>query len=177
VPVSRVGKTQLKLMNLHILILISLNGHKISRPQQQLDTEALSQSETFCEEYSKFSKLAFESAVSSKTAIEQNSDFSVSVSEYERKVLRPGRSICISFSCTKYYRKLYADNFFSKLSRAKDSSPISLKSSKLKWENLLPLMGEGSPILSTKSSIFFYKSGNNKALLDKNSLTTNSKTG
>ena len=45
------------LMNLHILILILLNGHKISCPQQQLDTEALSQSETFCEEYSKFSKL------------------------------------------------------------------------------------------------------------------------
>jgi hypothetical protein len=44
-------------MNLHILILILLNGHKISCPQQQLDTEALSQSETFCEEYSKFSKL------------------------------------------------------------------------------------------------------------------------
>ena len=51
-------------------------------------------------------------------------------------------------------------------------------------------MGEGSPILSsgsfsdlikavlsTKSSIFLYKSGNNKeALLDKKSLTTNSKT-
>ena len=37
------------LMNLHILILILLNGHKISCPQQQLDTEALSQSETFCE--------------------------------------------------------------------------------------------------------------------------------
>ena len=71
-------------------------------------------------------------------AIEQNS---VSVSEYERKVLRPGRSTCISFSCTKYFRKLYADNFFSKLSHAKDSSPVSLKSSKLKWENLLPLMG------------------------------------
>jgi hypothetical protein len=35
---------------LYILILILLNGHKISRPQQQLDTEALSQSETFCEE-------------------------------------------------------------------------------------------------------------------------------
>ena len=31
--------------------------------------------------------------------------------------------------------------------------------------------------LSTKSSNFLYKSGNNKALLDKNSLTTNSKTG
>jgi hypothetical protein len=45
------------LMNLHILILILLNGHKISRPQQQLDTEALSQSETFCEEYSKFSPI------------------------------------------------------------------------------------------------------------------------
>jgi hypothetical protein len=28
------------LMNLHILILILLNGHKISCPQQQLDTEA-----------------------------------------------------------------------------------------------------------------------------------------
>ena len=42
------------LMNLHILILILLNGHKISCPQQQLDTEALSQSETFCEEYSVF---------------------------------------------------------------------------------------------------------------------------
>ena len=88
------------------LILILLNGHKISRPQQELDTEALSQSVTFCEEYSKFSKLAFESAVSSKTAIEQNSDFSVSVSENERKVLRPGRFTCISFSCTKYFRKL-----------------------------------------------------------------------
>jgi hypothetical protein len=60
------------LMNLHILILILLNGHKISHPQQQLDTEALSQSETFCEEYSKFSKLAFESVVSSKTSIEQS---------------------------------------------------------------------------------------------------------
>jgi hypothetical protein len=36
-----------------------------------------------------FSKLAFESTVSSKTSIEQNSDFSVSVSENERKVLRP----------------------------------------------------------------------------------------
>jgi hypothetical protein len=31
------------LMNLHILILILLNGHKISCPQQQLDTVALSQ--------------------------------------------------------------------------------------------------------------------------------------
>ena len=31
-------------------------------------------------------------------------------------------------------------------------------------------------VLSTKSSIFLYKSGNNKALLDKKSLTTNSKT-
>ena len=51
-------------------------------------------------------------------------------------------------------------------------------------------MGEGSPVLSsgsfsdlikavlsTKSSNFLYKSGNNKALLDKKSLTTNSKTG
>jgi hypothetical protein len=51
-------------------------------------------------------------------------------------------------------------------------------------------MGEGSSILSsgsfsdlikavlsTKSSIFLYKSGNNKALLDKKSPTTNSKTG
>jgi hypothetical protein len=47
-----------------------------------------------------------ESAVSSKTSIEQNLDFSVSVSENERKVLRPGRSTCISFSCTKYFRKL-----------------------------------------------------------------------
>jgi hypothetical protein len=37
---------------------------------------------------------------------EQNSDFSVSVSENERKVLRLGRSTCISFSCTKYFRKL-----------------------------------------------------------------------
>ena len=50
-------------------------------------------------------------------------------------------------------------------------------------------MGEGSPILSsgsfsdlikavlsTKSSNFLYKSGNNKALLDKKSLITNSKT-
>jgi hypothetical protein len=34
------------LMNLPILILILLNGHKISCPQQQLDTEALFQSET-----------------------------------------------------------------------------------------------------------------------------------
>jgi hypothetical protein len=50
-------------MNLHILILILLNGHKISCPQQQLDTEALSQSETFCEEYSVFKTVAFESAV------------------------------------------------------------------------------------------------------------------
>jgi hypothetical protein len=48
-------------MNLHILILILLNGHKISCPQQQLDTEALSQSETFCEEYSVFKTVAFES--------------------------------------------------------------------------------------------------------------------
>ena len=71
------------LMNLQFLILVLLNGHKISCPQQQLDTEALSQSETFCEEYSKF-----ESAVSSKTSIEQNSDFSVSVSENERKVFK-----------------------------------------------------------------------------------------
>ena len=93
-----------RLMNLHILILILLNGHKISHPQQQLDTEALSQSETFCEEYSVFKTVAFESAVSSKTSIEQNSD--LSVSENERKVLRPGRSTCISFSCTKYFRKL-----------------------------------------------------------------------
>ena len=54
-PVSRI-MTKPSLMNLHILILILSNGHKISRPQQ-LDTEALSQSETFCEEYSKFSKL------------------------------------------------------------------------------------------------------------------------
>jgi hypothetical protein len=51
-------------------------------------------------------------------------------------------------------------------------------------------MGEGSSILSsgsfsdlikavlsTKSSIFLYKSGNKKALLDKKSPTTNSKTG
>jgi hypothetical protein len=45
-------------------------------------------------------------------------------------------------------------------------------------------MGEGSPILSSgsfsdliKASNFWYKSGNNKALLDKKSLTTNSKTG
>jgi hypothetical protein len=44
------------------------------------------QSETFCEEYSVFKTVAFESAVSSKTSIEQNSDFSVSVSENERKV-------------------------------------------------------------------------------------------
>ena len=99
------------LMNLHILILILLNGHKISCPQQQVDNEALSQSETFCEEYSKFSKLAFESAVSSKTSIEQNLDFSVSVSENERKVLISGRSTCISFSCTKYFRKLFLEIF------------------------------------------------------------------
>ena len=78
----------------------------------------------------------------------------------------------------------------SRNSHAKVSSPVSLKSSKLKWENVLPLMGEGSPVLSsgsfsdlikavlsTKSSNFLYKSGNNKALLDKKSLTTNSKTG
>jgi hypothetical protein len=45
----------------------------------------------------------------------------------------------------------YLINFFSKLSHAKVSSPISLKSSKLKWENLLPLMGEDSPILSSGS--------------------------
>jgi hypothetical protein len=32
-------------------------------------------------------------------------------------------------------------------------------------------------VLSTKSSIVLYKSGNNKALLHKKSLTTNSKTG
>jgi hypothetical protein len=50
----------------------------------------------------------------------------VSVSENERKMLRPGRSTCISFSCTKYFRKLLADNFFSKLSHAKVSSPVSL---------------------------------------------------
>ena len=66
------------LMNPHILILILLNGHKISCPQQQLDTEALSQSETFCEEYSVFKTVAFESAVSSKTSIEQLRFFSVS---------------------------------------------------------------------------------------------------
>jgi hypothetical protein len=48
-----------KVSNLHILILILLNGHKISCPQQQLDTEALSQSETFCEEYSVFKTVAF----------------------------------------------------------------------------------------------------------------------
>ena len=39
------GKTQLN--EPPYLILILLNGHKISRLQQQLDTEALSQSETF----------------------------------------------------------------------------------------------------------------------------------
>ena len=94
------------LMNLHILILILLNGHKIFRPQQQLDTEALSQSETFWEEYSKFSKLWLLNLLShlklqlNKTLIFQ------SVSENERKVLRPWRSTCISFSCTKYFRKL-----------------------------------------------------------------------
>ena len=68
------------LMNLHILILILLNGHKISCPQQQLDTytEALSQSETFCDEYFVFKSVAFESAVSSKTSIEQLRFFSVS---------------------------------------------------------------------------------------------------
>ena len=66
------------LMNLHILILILLNGHKISCSQQQLDTEALSQFETFCEEYSVFKTVAFESAVSSKTSIEQLRFFSVS---------------------------------------------------------------------------------------------------
>ena len=75
---------------------------------------------------------------------------------------------------------------------SRDSQMISSfsRETKLKWENLLPIMGEGSPILpsgsfsdlikavlSTKSSIFWYKSGNNKALLDKKSLTTNSKTG
>ena len=66
------------LMNLHIRILILLNGHKISCPQQQLDTEALSQSETFCDEYFVFKSVAFESAVSSKTSIEQLRLFSVS---------------------------------------------------------------------------------------------------
>ena len=94
------------LMNPHILILILLNGHKISCPQQQLDTEALSQSETFCEEYSKFSKLWLLNLLSHLKLQLNNSDFSVSVSENERKVLRPGRSTCISFSCTKYFRKL-----------------------------------------------------------------------
>ena len=95
------------LMNLHILILILLNGHKISHPQQQLDTEALSQSETFCEEYSKFSKLWLLNLLSHlKLQLNKTLDFSVSVSGNERKVLRPGRSTCISFSCTKYFRKL-----------------------------------------------------------------------
>jgi hypothetical protein len=50
-----------------------------------------------------------------------------------------------------YAKVVHGNNFFSKLSHAKDSSPVSLKSSKLKWENLLPLMGEGSPILSSGS--------------------------
>jgi hypothetical protein len=56
------------------------------------------------------------------------------------------------------------------------SSPVSLKSSKHKWENLLPpILSSGSfsdlikAVLSTKSSNFFYKSGNIKALLDKKS--------
>ena len=46
-----------------------------------------------------------------------------------------------------------------------------------------PILSSGSfsdlikAVLSTKSSNFLYKSGNNKALLDKKSLTTNSKTG
>ena len=74
------------LMNLHILILILLNGHKISCPQQQLDTEALSQSETFCEEYSVFKTVAFESAVSSKTSIEQLRFFSVSFRKWKKSV-------------------------------------------------------------------------------------------
>ena len=117
------------LMLLHILILILLNGHKISCSQQQLDTEALSQSETFCEEYSEFSKLWLLNLLSHlKLHMNKTQDFSVSVSENERKMLRPGRSTCISFSCTKYFRKLLADNFFSKLSHAKVSSPVSLKS-------------------------------------------------
>jgi hypothetical protein len=38
-------------------------------------------------------------------------DFSVSVSENERKVLISGRSTCISFSCTKYFRKLFLEIF------------------------------------------------------------------
>jgi hypothetical protein len=54
-----------------------------------------------------FKTVAFESAVSSKTSIEQNSDFSVSVSENERKVLRLGRSTCISFSCCYLYVTAY----------------------------------------------------------------------
>ena len=95
------------LMNLHILILILLNGHKISCPQQQLDTEALSQSETFCEEYSKFSKLWLLNLLSHlKLQLHKTQIFQCQVSENERKVLRPGRSTCISFSCTKYFRKL-----------------------------------------------------------------------
>ena len=64
---------------------------------------------------------------------------------------------------------------------SRDSQMISSfsRETKLKWENLLPIMGEGSPILSsgsfsdlikavlsTKSSNLLYKSGNNKALLD-----------
>ena len=47
------------LMNLHILILILLNGHKISGPQQQLDTEALSQSETFVKNIQSFQNCGF----------------------------------------------------------------------------------------------------------------------
>jgi hypothetical protein len=48
------------LMNLHILILILLNGHKICCPQQQLDTEALSQSgESFEKKLSAYSFLKY----------------------------------------------------------------------------------------------------------------------
>jgi hypothetical protein len=47
------------LMNLHILILILLNGHTISDPQQQLDTEALSQSETFVKNIQSFQNCGF----------------------------------------------------------------------------------------------------------------------
>jgi hypothetical protein len=58
-----------------------------------------------------------------------------------------------------------------KLKSAKVSSPVSLKSSKLKWENLLPLMGEGSPILSSGSFSNFDDSLNELSKTDDYQLT------
>jgi hypothetical protein len=45
------------------------------------------------------------------------------------------------------------------------------------WDDIYREKHRLTCCLSTKSSNFLYKSGNNKALLDNNSLTTNSKTG